>query len=37
VIRNHDWSPDEETETYVIRDGLVVVPKGAVIPDNTVI
>ncbi len=37
VIRNHDWSPDEETETYVVRDGLVVVPKGAVIPDNTVI
>ena len=37
VIRNHEGVADEETDTYVVRDGLVVVPKGAVIPDNTVI
>lgn len=37
VIRNHDGAADEETDTYVVRDGIVVVPKGAVIPDNTVI
>ncbi len=38
VIRPHD--PDEEmieTEHYIIRDGIVVVPKNAVIPDGTVI
>jgi glucose-1-phosphate adenylyltransferase len=37
VIRNHAGAEDEETDTYVIRDGIVVVPKGAVVPDNTVI
>jgi glucose-1-phosphate adenylyltransferase len=38
VIRPH--APDEdmvETENYVIRDGIVVIPKNAVIPDGTVI
>ena len=38
IIRPH--APDEEmieTENYVIRDGIVVVPKNAVIPDGTVI
>lgn len=29
--------PDAENENWVVRDGLVVVPKSAVIPDNTVI
>lgn len=28
--------PDSETGSWVVRDGLVVVPKDAVIPDNTV-
>ncbi len=37
VIRSHAGMPDEETDTYVVRDGIVVVPKGVVIPDNTVI
>jgi glucose-1-phosphate adenylyltransferase len=37
VIRNHEGEEDLETDTYVIRDGLVVVPKGVVIPNNTVI
>ncbi len=29
--------PDSETENWAARDGLVVVPKSAVIPDDTVI
>ncbi|MGC9347707.1 MAG: glucose-1-phosphate adenylyltransferase [Anaerolineae bacterium] len=37
VIRNHESNEDEETDTYVVRDGIVVVPKNVVIPDNTVI
>ena len=28
---------DEDTENYVIRDGIIVIPKNAVIPDGTVI
>jgi glucose-1-phosphate adenylyltransferase len=38
TIRAHD--PDAEmveTDDYVIRDGIVVIPKNAVIPDGTVI
>ena len=38
TIRAHD--PDEEvveTENYVIRDGIVVIPKNTVIPDGTVV
>ena len=38
IIRPH--ASDEEmidTENYVIRDGIVVIPKNAVIPDGTVI
>ncbi|MBN1247120.1 MAG: glucose-1-phosphate adenylyltransferase, partial [Anaerolineae bacterium] len=37
VIRDHEGHEDVETDTYVIKDGLVVVPKSVVIPDNTVI
>lgn len=37
VIRNHQGMPNEETESYVVRDGIVVVAKGVVIPDYTVI
>ena len=29
--------PDMETDNWVARDGLVIVPKDAVVPDNTVI
>lgn len=29
--------PDSENDNWVVRDGLVVIPKSAVIPDNTVI
>jgi hypothetical protein len=28
---------DAEGENFVIRDGIVVIPKGAVVPDETVI
>ena len=28
---------DEESETHVVRDGVVVIPRGTVIPDGTVI
>lgn len=39
IIRNHDGDPDMEDQEgrWVIRDGFVVVPKDAVIPDGTVI
>jgi len=37
VIRNHIGSDDSEGETYCVRDGIVVIPKGIVIPDNTII
>jgi glucose-1-phosphate adenylyltransferase len=38
TIRAHDPEGEMvETEDYVIRDGIVVIPKNAVIPDGTVI
>ncbi|MGC9357265.1 MAG: glucose-1-phosphate adenylyltransferase [Anaerolineae bacterium] len=37
VIRNHTGESDEETKSYVIRDGIVVIPKGVAIPDGTII
>jgi len=37
VIRNHEGEEDQETASYMIRDGLVVVPKNITIPDNTII
>jgi glucose-1-phosphate adenylyltransferase len=37
VIRSHEGEDDMETDTYVIKDGLVVIPKSVVIPNNTVI
>jgi glucose-1-phosphate adenylyltransferase len=36
-IRTLPDRPDAETETWVARDGLVIVPKNAIIPDGTVI
>lgn len=36
-IRHLPDRPDDETENWVAREGLVVIPKSAVIPDNTVI
>jgi glucose-1-phosphate adenylyltransferase len=37
IIRSLDNRPDMETENWVARDGLVIVPKNAVIPDGTII
>jgi glucose-1-phosphate adenylyltransferase len=36
-IRHRPDRPDDETENWVAREGLVVIPKSAVIPDNTII
>ena len=36
-IRYLQDRPDAETDNWVIRDGLVIVPKDATIPDDTVI
>ncbi|HIQ02051.1 MAG TPA: glucose-1-phosphate adenylyltransferase [Anaerolineales bacterium] len=37
VIRSHEGEPNREEENYVIRDGIVVIPKNAIIPDGTTI
>lgn len=37
IIRNLSDRPDEEHDNWVAREGIVIVPKGAVIPDGTVI
>jgi glucose-1-phosphate adenylyltransferase len=36
-ITSKEREPDREGENFVIRDGVVVIPKGAVVPDDTVI
>jgi glucose-1-phosphate adenylyltransferase len=35
VIKGGDHLPDTDAESYVIRDGIVVVKKGGVIPEGT--
>ncbi len=35
VIKGNDQMPDVDTPEYVVRDGIVVVKKGAVIPEGT--
>jgi len=37
VIKNRDNVEEEEGENYMIRDGIVVLPKNTVIPDGTII
>jgi len=37
VIRSHKGEPDQEEEHYAIQDGIVVIPKNAVIPEGTTI
>ncbi|MBC7252142.1 MAG: glucose-1-phosphate adenylyltransferase [Anaerolineae bacterium] len=37
IIRSHEGEPDSEGENYVIRDGIVVIPKNAIIPDGATI
>jgi glucose-1-phosphate adenylyltransferase len=36
-IVNEKQHRDAEADNYVIRDGIVVIPKGTVVPDDTVI
>ncbi len=36
-ITNHRGVQDEEGPNYVIRDGIVVIPRGTTVPDGTVI
>ena len=36
-IRGADGAPDRETEHYVSRDGIVVIPRGVCVPDGMVI
>ncbi|MBN1355006.1 glucose-1-phosphate adenylyltransferase [bacterium] len=35
MIRSHQGEPDLEKENYVIRDGIVVIPKNSVIPSGS--
>jgi glucose-1-phosphate adenylyltransferase len=37
VIRSHEGEADCDETLYSIREGIVVIPKGAVIPDDTVL
>jgi glucose-1-phosphate adenylyltransferase len=37
IIRSHEGEPDREEEHYAIRDGIVVIPKNAVISEGTTI
>ena len=37
VIRGNDDRPDAEGENWFVRDGIVIIPKNAVIPDGMVI
>jgi len=37
IIRSHEGEPDHEEEHYAIRDGIVVIPKNAIIPEGTTI
>ncbi|MDY7039641.1 MAG: glucose-1-phosphate adenylyltransferase [Chloroflexota bacterium] len=37
VIRSHEGEPDQERGNYVIREGIIVIPKNATIPAGTTI
>ncbi|MES3630654.1 MAG: glucose-1-phosphate adenylyltransferase [Longimonas sp.] len=37
IIKNRENVDEAEGENYMIRDGIVVIPKNAVIPDGTII
>lgn len=34
---DHPAAPDSDHDSYFVRDGIIIIPKNAVIPDNTVI
>ena len=37
IIKNRDNIQEADHDTYYIRDGIVVIPKNAIIPDDTII
>jgi len=37
IIRSIPNRPDAEEENWVAREGIIIIPKGAIIPDGTVI
>lgn len=37
ILENHRGVENEEGDFYMIRDGIIVIPKGKIIPDNTVL
>jgi glucose-1-phosphate adenylyltransferase len=37
INRHSPDEPDVETDMYSIRDGVVVIPQGAIVPDHTII
>ncbi len=37
VIRGRDDRPDEAGENWFVRDGIVIIPKNAAVPDGTVV
>lgn len=37
TIKDRSGSPDEDGKNYYIRDGIVIIPKGAVVPSGTTI
>lgn len=37
VIRDASRSEDRDAANYFVRDGIVIIPKGAIVPDGTVI
>jgi len=37
VIESHAGEPDRDEENYAVRDGIVIIPKNAIIPDGTTI
>ena len=37
IIRSHQGEPNRDEENYSIRDGIVVIPKNALLPDGTII
>ncbi len=37
IIRHIAERPDDEHDNWVSRDGIIIVPKNAILPDNTVI
>ncbi|MCB9418517.1 MAG: glucose-1-phosphate adenylyltransferase [Ardenticatenaceae bacterium] len=37
VIRGSDERPDEAGQNWFVRDGIVIIPKNAIIPDGTVV